>query len=95
MVCRGYEKQNVETSLLFLLSSLDYTAVGGSGPLYCRYYYRKGATGQWTEIKGYSIDNSCTWTPLEEGFYVVVVHVTDDPSGNTFSIAGMTCTIGE
>jgi len=75
--------------------NLDTTATGGSGPLYYRYYYRKGTTGQWIEIKGYSIESSSTWTPTEDGVYVVVVHVTDDPSGNKFSIAGMTCTIGE
>ena len=75
--------------------TIHTTATGGSDPLYYRYYYRKGVGGQWTEIKGYSADSNCTWTPTEDGLYVVVVHVTDDPSGNRFSIAGMTCTIGE
>jgi len=75
--------------------SFDTTATGGSGPLNYRYYYRKGVRGQWIEIQVYSTDNSCTWTPTEDGLYVVVVHVTDDISGSVFSTAGMTCTIGE
>jgi len=75
--------------------TLSTFATGGSGQLYYRYYYRKLPDGEWTEIIGYTITNTGTWTPPEDGWYVVVVHVTDDITGNTFSTAGMTCTIGE
>ena len=75
--------------------TLNTTATGGSGPLSYRYYYSKGIGGQWVMIRDYAPSTSCTWTPTEESLYVVLVHVTDNPSGNTFSTAGMTCTIGE
>ena len=75
--------------------TLNTTATGGSGQLYYRYYYCKLPAGQWTEIREYSTDSNSTWTPTEEELYVVVAHVTDDNSGNKYSTAGMTCTIGE
>jgi len=75
--------------------SFDTTASGGSGTLYYKYYYRKMPYGQWTEVRGYDANSASTWTPSEDGVYVVVVWVTDDPTGSTFSTAGITCTIGE
>jgi hypothetical protein len=75
--------------------SLETTATGGTGPLYYRYWCRKLPGGQWTEIRGYDSTSSSTWAPAEEGLYTVVVWVSDTQSATEYSIAGMTCTIGE
>jgi len=75
--------------------NFDTKASGGSGTLYYRYYYRRLPNGQWTEIRGYDTSSSCAWTPFQEGVYVVVAWVTDNPLGDTFSTAGLTCTIEE
>jgi hypothetical protein len=75
--------------------TLSTAATGGSGQLYYRYYCRKLPDGQWTELIAYNTTSTGIWTPAEDGWYVVVVHVTDNVAGNTFSTAGMTCTIGQ
>lgn len=73
--------------------SLNTTATGGNGPLYYKYWYNKGGT--WNVIREYSTMSRWTWTPTEDGLYIVVVWVTDDTSVPEPPIAGMTCTIGD
>lgn len=74
--------------------TLHTTATGGSGPLYYKYWYQKGVGGAWYAIRDYTTQSSCTWTPAEDGFYTVVVWVTDDLSVAEPSIAGMNVAIG-
>lgn len=50
--------------------------------------------GAWYAIRDYTTQSSCTWTPAEDGFYTVVVWVTDDLSVAEPSIAGMNVAIG-
>ena len=52
--------------------TLNTAVAGGSGQLYYRYYYRKLPDGQWTEIIAYNTTSTGTWTPPEDGWYVVV-----------------------
>ncbi|MFH0813304.1 MAG: C13 family peptidase [Pseudomonadota bacterium] len=75
--------------------TLDTTATGGNGQLYYKYWYCKGIGGTRNVIRDYSTSSSCTWTPNEDGFYTVVVWVSDNQSETEYSIAGMTCTIGD
>ena len=70
------------------------TASGGSGTLYYQYWYRVGR-GTWTMAKDYADTAACTITPSGDGLYTVLVRVTrHNPSGTSYSTAGMTCSIG-
>jgi len=70
-------------------------ALSRASQLYYKYLYCKGIGGTWNVIQDYSTSSTCTWTPTETGPYTLVVWVTDDPSGEKYALAGMTCTIGE
>jgi len=76
--------------------TLNATAFGGSGTIYYK-YFSKWENGGWSEIGPWSADGSATWTPSEDGFYTIVVHISEDNSisSNPFNQAGMTCTIGQ
>ena len=69
------------------------TASGGNGTLYYQYWYRVGR-GAWIMAKDYADSAACTITPSGDGLYTVLVRVTDNPSGTSYSTAGMTCSIG-
>jgi hypothetical protein len=76
--------------------TLSTTATGGSGPLSYKYFCRLGSGG-WNELGGWKNNSNVTWTPASGGEYIIVVHVTDNPSvaSNPLVQAGMTCTIGQ
>jgi hypothetical protein len=76
--------------------TINSTATGGSGQLYYKYFYRL-ENGTWIEIGSWRTDGSMTWTPPQEGYYTIVVHVSDDNTApsNPLNQAGMTCIIGE
>jgi hypothetical protein len=76
--------------------TLNSTAVGGTGTLYYKYFYRIGSGG-WNELGAWNANSNATLTPPSSGEYTIVVHVSDNPSvaSNALTQAGMTCTIGQ
>ena len=77
--------------------TLNTTANGGGGQIYYKYFYRLGITGTWSELGPWSSNGNATWTPQQDGFYTLVVHVSYDNTvpSNSLNQAGMTCTIGQ
>jgi hypothetical protein len=76
--------------------TLHATAAGGAEPIYYKYFYRRGS-GVWTEMEGWNEQGGVVWTPPQDGFYTVVVHVSHDPNvgSNPLNQAGFTCIVGE
>ncbi len=77
--------------------TLSSTATGGSGQIYYKYFYRLGTAGAWNELGPWSPNGNATWTPRQDGFYTLVLHVSNDNSvpSNSLNQAGMTCSIGQ
>jgi hypothetical protein len=77
--------------------TLTSAATGGGGQIYYKYFYRLGTTGVWNELGPWDLSGSGTWTPQQDGFYTLVVHVSYDNTvpSNTLNQAGMTCSIGQ
>ena len=56
------------------------TAVGGLNIQYQYWIYNANASPAWSQLQGYSSQNTCTWTPTTAGSYVISVTAQD---GNT------------
>jgi len=68
-----------------------YATSAGGETLYYKYWiipdYCSPSYDTTWEIRDYSTDNTFTWTPTEEGNYVVAVYVTDEPQDVCPSVA--------
>ncbi len=76
--------------------TLTAKAGGGSGQIYFKFFYRLNLGG-WTAVGDWNEDGEDTWTPLQPGFYTIVVHVSEDNTAvdNASKQAGMTLVIGQ
>jgi hypothetical protein len=76
--------------------TLNTSAFGGNGTIYYKYFSRF-ENGAWNELGAWSPSGAVTWTPMEDGLYTIVVHVSNDTAvpSNPLNQAGMIYTIGE
>ncbi len=64
----------------YTVSAKAYSA---NKPLY-KFWVRDDSDFSWTVIKDYSEVNTATWTPTKSGTYLLVVHVKDSNSSNSY-----------
>ncbi|MFH0813189.1 MAG: hypothetical protein V2A69_10200, partial [Pseudomonadota bacterium] len=74
-------------------------AFGQSSTLYYRYfvgpgYCTPGFGETWEEIRGYSTNNTVTWTPTAEDDYVIRVFVTDNTSSACQAMGDLAVVVG-
>jgi len=72
---------------------ITFTAQGDSETLYYRYYQASGYQtenyGNWQRLQDWTEDNNFTWFSFSDDHYILVAHVTDDPTSNNFHQAGL------